>query len=98
MTDDQVIKLARKHGGVPWQFMGENTKYLLSIEDLKKLLLAEKERLALICDRIEFDRWALYKGRPPYIGNEPGRADPYIQGVSDGAGLCANALRNDEHE
>lgn len=45
------------------------------------------------CEAIENERWALYKGRPPYTGTEQGRADNYVQGESDGAGLCADAIR-----
>jgi hypothetical protein len=46
------------------------------------------------CEAIETDQWALYKGRPPYDGTEEGRADNYVQGKSDGAGMCAEALRS----
>jgi hypothetical protein len=51
------------------------------------------EEAARICDAIESDKWALYKGREPYKGNEPGRADPHVQGESDGAGQCASRIR-----
>lgn len=54
---------------------------------------AEREACAKLCDEIEDDHWNLYKGRPPYKGNEPGRADPHEQGVSMGAGKCATAIR-----
>jgi hypothetical protein len=54
---------------------------------------AALERAAVACEVIENDRWALYKGRPPYTGAEPGRADNYVQGESGGAGLCAEAIR-----
>ena len=46
-----------------------------------------------VCEAIENDKWALYKGRPPYTGAEPGRADNYVQGESGGAGSCAAAIR-----
>ena len=51
------------------------------------------DRAEKVCEAIENERWALYKGRPPYTGTEQGRADNYVQGESDGAGLCANAIR-----
>ena len=51
------------------------------------------ERAAVACEVIENERWALYKGRPPYTGTEPGRADNYVQGESGGAGSCASAIR-----
>jgi len=46
------------------------------------------------CESIENDQWALYKGRPPYNGTEEGRADNYVEGKSDGAGMCVEALRS----
>ena len=51
------------------------------------------DRAEKVCEAIENERWALYKGRPPYTGTEQGRADNYVQGESDGAGLCVNAIR-----
>ncbi|MBP8183986.1 MAG: hypothetical protein KAX88_07785 [Rhodoferax sp.] len=54
---------------------------------------AALERAAVACEVIETDKWALYKGRPPYTGTEPGRADNYVQGESGGAGACASAIR-----
>lgn len=45
------------------------------------------------CDEIAADCWSLYKGRPPYTGSEAGRADPYVQGESDGAEKYAAAIR-----
>lgn len=51
------------------------------------------ERAAKVCDDISVDRFRLYKGRPPYTGSEPGRADPSVQGQSDGADDCADAIR-----
>ena len=54
---------------------------------------AALERAAQACEAIENDKWALYKGRKPYTGKEPGRASDYVQGQSDGAGDCAEAIR-----
>ena len=56
----------------------------------------ERERCAKVCDAIAEDKWALYKGRPPYTGKEPGRASDYTQGQSDGADQCADAIRKVE--
>ena len=53
----------------------------------------EREMCAKVCESIELDRWALYKGRPPYKGNEDGRASPYVHGESVGAGVCMEAIR-----
>lgn len=51
------------------------------------------DRAEKVCEAIENERWALYKGRPPYTGTEQGRADNYVQGESGGACLCADAIR-----
>jgi hypothetical protein len=51
------------------------------------------EEAAKCCDEIEKDRWALYKGRPPYTGKEKHRASDYTQGESDGASQCADDIR-----
>jgi hypothetical protein len=45
------------------------------------------------CDRISADRWALYKGRKPYTGQELDRASDFTQGQADGADLCDQAIR-----
>ena len=47
---------------------------------------------AQACRDIAGDKWALYKGLPPYSGTEEGRASTYTQGLSDGADLCADAI------
>ena len=51
------------------------------------------DEAAKCCDEIEKDRWALYKGRPPYTGQEKQRASDYTQGESDGASQCADDIR-----
>jgi hypothetical protein len=45
------------------------------------------------CDQVETDKWALYKGRAPYTGQEAGRAEEFTQGQADGAALCLQALK-----
>lgn len=58
--------------------------------------VAEKqalERAVKTCDSVSVDRWNLYKGRSPYTGSEDGRASPHVQGESDGADKCAEAIR-----
>lgn len=52
-----------------------------------------KEECAKVCDAYADDKWSLYKGRAPYIGTEDGRANPDVQGRSDGAEECAAAIR-----
>ena len=61
--------------------------------EIKVEIDAALERAAEVCEAIENERWALYKGRQPYTGTEQGRADNYVQGESDGAGLCVTAIR-----
>ncbi|UUX38846.1 hypothetical protein NTJ56_08600 [Burkholderia contaminans] len=51
------------------------------------------EECAKVCDEYAADQWSLYKGRAPYNGSEPGRADPDVQGRSDGADVCAERIR-----
>ncbi|VXB23447.1 hypothetical protein BURKHO8Y_110233 [Burkholderia sp. 8Y] len=51
------------------------------------------DRAAAVCDGVSVDRWNLYKGRAPYSGSEDGRASDYVQGESDGAEKCAEAIR-----
>ena len=54
----------------------------------------QKEKDAKLCEAYAIDRRALYKGRPPYTGQEPGRYDPYTEGASDAADLCAEKIRS----
>lgn len=49
---------------------------------------------AKACELISVDKWALYKGREPYTGQEPGRAADFTQGQSDGAELCEQAIES----
>ena len=44
-------------------------------------------------DEIAIDMWNLYKGRPPYKGDEEGRASDFTQCRSAGADDCAEAIR-----
>ena len=54
---------------------------------------AERESCDKLCDEIAIDMWNLYKGRPPYKGDEEGRASDFTQGRSAGADDCAEAIR-----
>ncbi len=80
-----------------WQAYAD-TGYVKRVEPIawsawQAATAAALERAAVACEVIENERWALYKGRPPYTGTEPGRADNYVQGESGGAGSCASAIR-----
>ncbi len=54
----------------------------------------EREACAKLCEEIAIDMWKLYKGRPPYKGDEEGRASEFTQGRSAGADDCAEAIRS----
>ena len=54
----------------------------------------QKEKDAKLCEAYAIDRHALYKGKPPYTGKEPGRYDPYTEGASDAADLLADKIRS----
>ena len=56
---------------------------------------AERERCAALCDAICDEHWSRYKGTPPNAGH-PARGNAYTEGVSDGADLCADAIRRGE--
>lgn len=59
----------------------------------RSIAAAEREACAKLCDEIAIDMWKLYKGRPPYKGDEEGRASDFTQGRSAGADDCADAIR-----
>ena len=72
---------------------GEGWEPLYDQAEIDANIAAERERCAKVCDAIAEDKWALYKGREPYTGKEPGHASDYVQGQSDGADMCADAIR-----
>jgi len=53
----------------------------------------EVERAALLCEQISSDEWDRYKGRGRHDARNEHRADPYTNGMSDGAQLCADRIR-----
>ena len=87
---DSVIKAME--GYTP----GEGWTPLYDQASVDAAVAAERERCAKVCDAIAEDKWALYKGRAPYTGKEPGRASDHTQGQSDGADQCADAIRRGE--
>ena len=56
---------------------------------------AERERCAKVCDAISDEHWSRYKGTKPNSGH-PARGSYYEEGMSDGADLCADAIRRGE--
>jgi len=59
------------------------------VERLKAELAAERERCAVIADRVHDDCWFKYKRST----NGAERANPYFEGGSDHAGMIAIAIR-----
>lgn len=94
MTRDDVEKVAFEAG-----LLYNTGKFVCGppLDNLGKfaalVAAAEREACAKVCDQIAADRWALYKGRPPYNGSEDGRACQQTQGESIGAEDCATAIR-----
>jgi len=83
-----IAKKFRRDRG---QEMTEPEKeYWANVERFAALVL---EAAAVECGRISEDRWAAYKNRPPYEGNETTRYSMHTEGESDGADLCEAAIR-----
>lgn len=80
----------------------ELAKATSKIADLERQLElvrnAVLEEAAVKCAEIAEDRWAAYKNRPPYEGNETTRYSLHTEGESDGADSCAAAIRAMKHE
>lgn len=91
MTQDDIIRIAREQGLPETETKGV---FRVNSDDLGRMLAAEREACAKLCDEIAIDMWRLYKGRPPYQGDEVGRASDFTQGRSTGADDCAEAIRN----
>ena len=90
MTQDDIIRIAREQGLPETETEGV---FRVNSDDLGRMLAAEREACAKLCDEIAIDMWNLYKGRPPYKGDEEGRASDFTQGRSAGADDCAEAIR-----
>ncbi len=89
MTDAEIA------GYMSWRGPGAYTQHQLKrvrtiVEEVQR-----RERAACVaaCSKIEDDKWALYKGQPPYTGQESGRAQDFTQGQADGAALCVDAIQ-----
>jgi len=94
MNREDIIKLADKQGLVDYfDLEGDSVGELMLCTLVRDCVAAEREACAKVADSISEDQWALYKGRPPYTGQELERASDYTQGKSDGAEVCAAAIR-----
>lgn len=75
--DEDVEEFAKRISGIAWNNCAD----------------AVFTACVAACDQVETDKWALYKGRPPYTGQEAGRAQEFTQGQADGAALCMEAIK-----
>ncbi|MCO1367219.1 hypothetical protein [Burkholderia multivorans] len=97
MDEREILRIAAHHD------IDEYLTEALTLEFVRDVLKADRrttpdrdaiiEQCAKVCDEYAADQWSLYKGRAPYTGSEPGRADPDVQGRSDGADVCASRIR-----
>ncbi|WP_254226013.1 hypothetical protein [Burkholderia multivorans] len=97
MDEREILRIAAHHD------IDEYLTEALTLEFVRDVLKAARrtspdrdaiiEECAKVCDEYAADQWSLYKGRAPYTGSEPGRADPDVQGRSDGADVCASRIR-----
>lgn len=90
MTKDEIEKLAVEAG---WPLFA--IQMLAGTEDEKRLerfaalvAKAEREACAQVCERFEIQHWRGYKDNNPAT-----RCNPHKEGLSDGAGECAAAIR-----
>ncbi|MCA8338309.1 DUF551 domain-containing protein [Burkholderia multivorans] len=98
MDEREILRIAAHHD------IDEYLTEALTLEFVRDVLKAARrtapdrdaiiEECAKVCDEYAADQWSLYKGRAPYTGSEPGRADPDVQGRSDGADVCAERIRS----
>jgi hypothetical protein len=65
--------------------------------EVNAAIAIERERCARVCDDISVDRWQQYKGQGRHAPNNPHRADPFMDGQSQGADACAAAVRALSH-
>lgn len=88
MTDrDLIIAWAREaHGPITGKWWDMDTAALQRFASL--VAAHEREQCARVCDRYEAEHWRGYKSNDPSE-----RANPHTEGLSDGAGECAAAIR-----
>ncbi|MCA8249832.1 hypothetical protein LGN12_21985 [Burkholderia multivorans] len=97
MDEREILRIAAHHD------IDEYLTEALTLEFVRDVLKADRrttpdrdaiiEECAKVCDEYAADQWSLYKGRAPYTGSEPSRADSDVQGRSDGADVCASRIR-----
>jgi hypothetical protein len=100
-VNDKIIEWAREANLSPAPWDTQKPVLVVDENDLERFaaLVAahaakkEREACAMVCEAISDDRWAAYKNRPPYEGNETTRYSQHTEGESDGADLCADKIR-----
>ena len=94
MTRDDIIRLAREAGLLDHGILRGATDDSARVERFAALVAAaEREACAKACEDYSADRWAAYKGQPPYEPMNSYRGNPHAQGQSSGAEDCADAIR-----
>jgi hypothetical protein len=93
LTDAECDALAAKTDDPAGEYEHhyESTDYEKAL--MRAAYAAGLERAAKECLVISSDKWAQYKGHLPYEPMNPNRANPQTQGESDGAAICAAAIR-----
>jgi hypothetical protein len=85
MTPEYVSDLAKQAGLFPSELGALSPRHLemlrLAREDMR-------EQCAKVCKEIEHTHWLRFKG------SSEDRANPYVEGKSDGATECADEIRN----
>lgn len=93
LTPDQIESAWQSVKLSPWPLHSVELNRSVRHRFAREIEKAALKEAAQVCDEYVGDLWNLYKGRTPYTGRESGRADPHVQGESDGADKCAAAIR-----
>lgn len=87
MNDKDFEKLASTFGFAPSRALRE-----LLDAATAQAVVGEKRRCMDLCQSLEDEFWRVYKGRSPADSDRQGQGSDYVQGASDGAGLCVRAI------
>jgi hypothetical protein len=88
MTKEQVMEWAKQTVIKEWSGT-DSPEFIDGLVELCQLAREDmREECAKACKKIENDYWLRFKGM------SDDRANPHIEGISDGATLCAQAIRN----
>lgn len=78
-----------EHTSVRMDVEAKRVAYVLGYMEATRRASARAVR---ICEEVEADARDQYKGRGKYAPDNPYRADTYMDGVSSGAGQCADLI------